>query len=83
MIPNVVNYENWTTVTGDHFEVPGNIREALEKKHHTLKGIAGGTICQLIVKNTDNPKENNDNKNYSRELVAVSDPRKGGVPAGF
>ncbi|XP_030500009.2 glutathione hydrolase 1 isoform X1 [Cannabis sativa] len=70
LIPNVVSYENWTTVIGDHFEVPANIREALKKKGHVLQGLGGGTICQLIAQDLG-------------KLVAVSDPRKGGIPAAF
>ncbi|KAM4127921.1 hypothetical protein ACJW30_02G126400 [Castanea mollissima] len=36
LIPNVVSYENWTAVSGDHFEVPADIRAALLKKGHVL-----------------------------------------------
>ena len=73
LIPNVLHYENWTTVTGDHFEVPAEIRAALEKKGHVLESLGGGTICQFIL------------QDYSAigALVAVSDPRKGGFPSGF
>lgn len=82
LLPNVVNYENWTTVFGDHFEVPADIRKALKSKGHVLKGLAGGTICQFIVLDTIVPYEQN--KGIENEtLVAVSDPRKGGFPAGF
>ncbi|XP_062098352.1 glutathione hydrolase 1-like [Humulus lupulus] len=70
LMPNVVNYENWTTVIGDHFEVPAHIREALKKKGHVLQGLNGGTICQFIAQDVG-------------KLVAVSDPRKGGIPAAF
>lgn len=64
---------------GDHFEVPAKTRAVLAKKGHVLEGLAGGTICQFIV------------QDYSSlgkgvgvgKLVAVSDPRKGGVPSGF
>ncbi|RDY07016.1 Glutathione hydrolase 1, partial [Mucuna pruriens] len=80
LIPNVVNYENWTTVNGDHFEVPANIREALKRKGHVLQGLAGGTICQFIV--LDILESSTKNKGIGK-LVAVSDPRKGGFPAGF
>lgn len=80
LIPNVVYYENWTTVNGDHFEVPSDIREALRSKGHVLKGIAGGTICQFIVE--DKFDDWGRNKGIGK-LVAVSDPRKGGFPAGF
>ncbi|OMP02511.1 Gamma-glutamyltranspeptidase [Corchorus olitorius] len=76
LIPNVVVYENWTTVTGDHFEVPADIRTDLAKKGHVLRGLAGGTISQLIVNKLGGLKGKG-------VLVAVSDPRKGGFPAGF
>lgn len=81
LIPNVLQYENWTTVIGDHFEVPASTRAALQKKGHVLQGLAGGTICQFIVHSLE--------KSGTREgvtygaLAAVSDPRKGGLPAGY
>ncbi|KAL1290110.1 hypothetical protein HN51_058493 [Arachis hypogaea] len=90
LIPNVVNYENWTTVSGDHFELPSDIRAALISKGHVLKGLAGGTICQLVVQDIDPSMGNNKdidpsmgNNKESGKLVAVSDPRKGGLPSGF
>ncbi|KAL2332802.1 hypothetical protein Fmac_014015 [Flemingia macrophylla] len=82
LIPNVVIYENWTTVSGDHFELAANIREALRRKGHVLKGMAGGTISQFIV--LDTPKSSSQNIRFENgKLVAVSDPRKGGFPAGY
>ncbi|XP_021803401.1 gamma-glutamyltranspeptidase 1-like [Prunus avium] len=79
LLPNVVQYENWTTVTGDHFEVPAQIRKALHKKGHVLNPLSGGSICQFIVQQIEALKSNGG----TREIVAVSDPRKGGFPAGF
>ncbi|KAB1199970.1 Gamma-glutamyltranspeptidase 1 [Morella rubra] len=79
LIPNVLYYENWTTVSGDHFEVPADIRAALRKKGHVLQSLAGGTICQFIVQDIETSKGNED----IGKLVTVSDPRKGGFPAGF
>lgn len=76
----MVNYENWTTVIGDHFEVPANIRTDLQKKGHVLQGIASGAICQFIVQYPDTSSKNS---THMGKLVAVSDPRKAGVPAGF
>lgn len=73
LIPNVLHYENWTTVTGDHFEVPAEIRAALEKRGHVLESLGGGTICQFILQDDSE----------RGALVAVSDPRKGGFPSGF
>ncbi|KAK6790025.1 hypothetical protein RDI58_013825 [Solanum bulbocastanum] len=75
LIPNVLQYENWTVVTGDHVEAPAKIRAALQKKGHVLQSIAGGTICQFVVQEFKSSKLG--------ELVAVSDLRKGGFPAGF
>ncbi|XP_058786950.1 glutathione hydrolase 1-like [Vicia villosa] len=80
LIPNVVYYENWTTVNGDHFELSADIRASLKSKGHVLQGLAGGTICQLIV--SDISEHSGRNKGIGK-LVAVSDPRKGGFPAGF
>lgn len=78
LIPNVVQYENWTTVTGDHFELPLKTRAILQKKGHVLQPLAGGTICQFIV-----DEGSLDTTSNSPKLVAVSDPRKGGFPAGY
>ncbi|ONK73963.1 uncharacterized protein A4U43_C03F1390 [Asparagus officinalis] len=82
LIPNVVQYENWTTVTGDHFEVPEEERLALKKKGHVLQPLAGGTICQFVVHNSEKPNEFTGDV-PSGDLTAVSDPRKGGFPAGY
>ncbi|KAK6125761.1 hypothetical protein DH2020_040501 [Rehmannia glutinosa] len=74
LIPNVLQYENWTVPTGDHFEVPEETRADLEKKGHILQSLAGGTICQFVVQELNNKTE-------SMQLIGVSDPRKGGFPA--
>ncbi|KAM0936399.1 putative gamma-glutamyltransferase, Glutathione gamma-glutamate hydrolase [Dioscorea sansibarensis] len=81
LIPNVLQYENWTTVTGDHFEVPAETRAALQKKGHVLQGLAGGTICQIVVHSLENEKVLGGV--IHGRLTAISDPRKGGVPAGY
>ncbi|CAA6665099.1 unnamed protein product [Spirodela intermedia] len=81
LIPNVLMYENWTTVSGDYFEVPGDIRAALQKKGHVLQALAGGTISQLIVHNLEDSAS--DHGVRKGTLTAVSDPRKGGFPAGY
>ena len=65
---------------GDHFEVPAYIREDLQKKGHVLEALAGGTICQFIV--LQDAETSNKNGDVGK-LVAVSDPRKGGIPSGF
>ncbi|XP_047064190.1 glutathione hydrolase 1-like [Lolium rigidum] len=73
LIPNVVQYENWTTVTGDLFLLDAATRADLLNKTHELRPLAGGTISQLVVHNVES----------GGDLTAVSDPRKGGVPAGY
>ena len=79
LIPNVVSYENWTAVSGDRFEVPADIRAALRKEGHVLQSLSGGTACQFIVQDVGTLKKNGG----IGKLVAVSDPRKGGFPAGY
>ncbi|XP_010431940.1 PREDICTED: gamma-glutamyltranspeptidase 2-like [Camelina sativa] len=78
VIPNKAQYENWTTVYNDHFEIPKETRLKLEKKGHVLAPIAGGTISQLIV-----VQEPDKSSGGMSKLVAVSDPRKGGYPSGY
>lgn len=67
-------------MSGNHFEVPADIRVALQKKGHVLRGLAGGTICQFIVQDARTSTKENGG---AGKLVAVSDPRKGGLPSGF
>lgn len=76
-------YENWTTVSGDHFEVPYKLRKGLVKRGHVLQGLAGGTICQFVVHELDQGRGHNKDGILHGELTAISDPRKGGFPAGF
>ncbi|CAI0554606.1 unnamed protein product [Linum tenue] len=88
LIPNKVSYENWTTVYRDHFEVPAETRAFLERRGHVLQGLAGGTISQLVVQefqgdHRSSLKNNNGTTAAFGRLVGVSDPRKGGFPAGF
>lgn len=49
----------------------------MEKKGHVLTPFPGGTITQFIV------QESGKNSGGRSELVAVSDPRKGGFPSGY
>ncbi|CAK7328280.1 unnamed protein product [Dovyalis caffra] len=79
LIPNVVQFENWTTPYGEHYEVPAHVRAFLQKRGHVLQSLAGGTICQFILADAETSKKNKGRD----ELVGVSDPRKGGFPAGY
>ncbi|KAL8476061.1 hypothetical protein ACS0TY_028653 [Phlomoides rotata] len=77
MVPNLLQYENWTVPTGDHFEVAAETRSELQKKGHVLRSIAGGTICQFIL------VQELSSSSSAGQLIGVSDSRKGGFPAGF
>ncbi|XP_057870182.2 glutathione hydrolase 1 isoform X1 [Cryptomeria japonica] len=85
LIPNFVDYEKWTTVLGDHIELSEKIVTGLEKRGHKLRGVIGGSICQMIVHDLhSHTRVQNLPKNVVHgKLIAVSDPRKGGFPAGF
>ncbi|KAL8503133.1 hypothetical protein ACS0TY_022031 [Phlomoides rotata] len=87
LIPNVVSYENWTVVDGEHIEVSGARKEFLRERGHQLQAKAGGAICQLVVQNLTSTralgrKMKNDNIVHG-VLTAISDPRKGGSPAAI
>ncbi|KAI3709598.1 hypothetical protein L2E82_39364 [Cichorium intybus] len=80
LIPNVVYYENWTVIDGDHIELSNERKEFLKERGHVLEAKSGGAICQLIVQTLKN--YNSDDKGVLRGLLtAVSDPRKDGKPA--
>ncbi|KAL7093708.1 hypothetical protein ACP275_11G056300 [Erythranthe tilingii] len=86
LIPNVVSYENWTVVDGEHIELSEKRKELLREKGHELKAKAGGAICQLVVQNLTNAVDFSGRKVRNKNvlcgvLTAVSDPRKGGWPA--
>ncbi|KAL7096848.1 hypothetical protein ACP275_10G106100 [Erythranthe tilingii] len=89
LIPNVVSYENWTVVDGEHIELSEERKEFLRERGHQLEAKAGGAICQLVVQNlTTNRVDGLGRKTKLDNVVrgvltAVSDPRKGGWPAAM
>ncbi|XP_016472806.1 glutathione hydrolase 3-like [Nicotiana tabacum] len=91
LIPNVVLYENWTCIDGDHIELSDEKKHFLEERGHQLEAHNGGAICQLIVQNLPNShlklgrRSGKEYKNgvFHGMLVAVSDPRKDGRPAAI
>lgn len=87
LIPNVVQYENWTVVDGEHIELSEERKQFLRERGHQLQAKAGGAICQLVVQDLTNIKASGRkarNENVFRGiLTAVSDPRKGGCPAAM
>ncbi|EEF48141.1 glutathione hydrolase 3 [Ricinus communis] len=89
LIPNIVKYENWTVIDGDHIELAEETKLFLKERGHELEAKAGGAIVQLVVQTLQNPikigrKSERDSQNAQilrGELTAVSDPRKDGRPA--
>lgn len=91
LIPNVVLYENWTVIDGDHIELPDERKHFLEERGHQLQARSGGAICQLVVQNLGNNNAFEMGRKHGKvpphdqifhgTLTAVSDPRKDGRPA--
>lgn len=84
LIPNIVTYENWTVLDGEHIELSRESKLGLSQRGHWLEAHSSGAISQLVVQNLNNPiKVESDNQVFYGKLTAVSDPRKDGIPAGF
>ncbi|CAA2999791.1 gamma-glutamyltranspeptidase 3 [Olea europaea subsp. europaea] len=87
LIPNVVSYENWTVIDGEHIELSDEYKQFLKERGHELQSKAGGAICQLIVQNLENSvdlgRKMIKNEVFRGILTAVSDPRKDGKPAAI
>ncbi|KAK1437577.1 hypothetical protein QVD17_03371 [Tagetes erecta] len=88
LVPNVVYYENWTVIDGEHIELSDDQKEFLEERGHVLEAKAAGAVSQLIVQTLKTPIVNrrlsyNYKQVFKGMLTAVSDPRKDGRPAGY
>ncbi|KAG7545759.1 Nucleophile aminohydrolases N-terminal [Arabidopsis suecica] len=92
LIPNVVSYENFTAINGDHIGVSEDTKMFLAERGHELKAVSGGAIVQLIVQSFKEEKEDEMIIEIGRKigkkskpskglLTAVCDPRKDGKPA--
>ncbi|KAL5572512.1 hypothetical protein UlMin_022109 [Ulmus minor] len=81
LIPNLVSYENWTVICGNHIELSEETKLFLQDRGHQLVSKAGGAITQLIVQTFQNPINNS--QVFHGTLTAVSDPRKDGQPAAI
>ncbi|KAK6941429.1 hypothetical protein RJ641_026806 [Dillenia turbinata] len=88
LIPNVVLYENWTVIDGDHIELSKENKLFLKQRGHELKAQASGAICQLVVQTLQNSVDMGrkigggfNSQVFRGTLTAVSDPRKDGKPA--
>lgn len=89
LIPNVVFYENWTVIDGDHIELEDERKTSLKERGHQLQARAGGAIVQFAVQTLQNPfKMGRKHGKYYNDifhgtLTAVCDPRKNGRPAAI
>lgn len=89
LVPNVLRYENVTTLDGEHIELANETKVFLEERGHILKPQTGGAVCQLVVQNLSDPVDNKKGRKELKNgifhglLTAVSDPRKEGRPAGM
>nr|GFB68205.1 glutathione hydrolase 3-like [Tanacetum cinerariifolium] len=88
LIPNVVYYENWTVIDGDHIELSEDRKKFLVERGHELEPKGGGAICQLVIQKLKklhvNRKLRYDHQHTIKgTLTAVSDPRKDGRPAAY
>ncbi|KAG7530350.1 Nucleophile aminohydrolases N-terminal [Arabidopsis thaliana x Arabidopsis arenosa] len=57
LIPNVVSYENFTAINGDHIGVSEDTKMFLAERGHELKAVSGGAIVQLIVQSFKEEKK--------------------------
>lgn len=88
LIPNVVSYENWTVIDGEHIELAEETKIFLIGKGHQLQAKAGGAIVQFVVQTLKKPVEmgrkyGKNSDIFHGTLTAVSDPRKDGKPAAL
>ncbi|KAK4394584.1 Glutathione hydrolase 2 [Sesamum angolense] len=74
LYPDVVFHEKFRTKTG-RYEYKPEVLNELKKRGHLLRECSSWTICQFVIQKLSGPD--------SGKLVAVSDPRKGGAPAGY
>ncbi|CAN1822252.1 Glutathione hydrolase 3 [Linum perenne] len=87
LIPNVVKYENWTVICGNHIELAEERKAFLKERGHQLSANPGGAIVQLVVQSLQNPVDagrktkGGSNTVVHGMLTAVSDLRKDGRPA--
>lgn len=83
LIPNVVTYENQTVGDGEVIALGGAARAFLEERGHRLRSTDSGAVCQFIVHELAEPPAAPGQGVFRGRLTAVSDPRKGGSPAGL
>ncbi|GFP97690.1 gamma-glutamyltranspeptidase 1 [Phtheirospermum japonicum] len=76
LYPNVFLHENYSSISGDRYEYEPYILNELKRKGHQLgQATFMMTTCQFVVQTLVG--------NRSGQLVAVTDPRKNRLPAGY
>ncbi|CAL9184861.1 unnamed protein product [Musa hybrid cultivar] len=94
LIPNKVLYENFTAIDGEKIEFGEEAKLFLEQRGHIVSSLSSAAaVSQLVVHNLqvpilsthrkDNRKVKNGNNIFHGKLIAISDPRKDGSPAGL
>ncbi|GER50022.1 gamma-glutamyltranspeptidase family protein, partial [Striga asiatica] len=72
--PNVLYLENYRSRFGDYYGYNSSIQAELRQKGHVLEGACRWPSCQLVIQMFKGAN--------AGKLVAVTDPRKGGLLAG-
>ncbi|KAL9155796.1 hypothetical protein ABFS82_09G030400 [Erythranthe guttata] len=75
LYPNVLYHEDYKSQNGHQFSYRSKMLRELKKKGHVLKKNTASAICSFVVQNLEGPD--------SGQLIAVTDQRKGGLPAGY
>ncbi|KAI3454589.1 hypothetical protein Pfo_011252 [Paulownia fortunei] len=75
LYPNVLYHEDYKSKKGEHYSYHSQLLDELKKKGHVLRKAPGWTVCQFVIQKLKGPD--------SGQLIAVSDQRKGGFPAGY
>ena len=58
LMSNVVYYENWTVIDGDHIELSGDRKKFLRERGHIMQSKSAGAVSQLIVQTLNKPIKN-------------------------
>ncbi|KAL7082969.1 hypothetical protein ACP275_14G133300 [Erythranthe tilingii] len=75
LYPNVLYHEEYISRNGTKYFFNSKMLKELKMKGHELERVSDWTICQFVVQKLE--------CRDSGQLIAVSDQRKGGFPAGY
>lgn len=83
VIPNVVQYEDFTAIDGDYIGVAEDTKIFLAERGHELKALSsGGAIVQLIVQSFKEDHEDKEiiietGRKFMKDSIKISKPFKG------